>query len=69
MFGRNVAVWDRWARLGLGIGSISLAFWGPQTPWAWLGLILVGTALLGHCPIYVMLGIRTCKPENREHGA
>jgi hypothetical protein len=69
MFGKNLASWDRWARLILGAALLSLVFWGPHTPWGWAGLVLMGTALLGHCPIYVMLGIRTCKPDRRERKA
>lgn len=64
MFLRNLAAWDRIVRVILGMGIISLAFWGPRSSWAWLGLILPVTAALGHCPIYVMLGIRTCPSDN-----
>jgi hypothetical protein len=60
MFIRNLAAWDRIARAILGFGIVSLAFWGPRSEWAWLGLILPATAALGHCPIYVMLGLSTC---------
>jgi hypothetical protein len=69
MFGKNLAAWDRWARLIIGIGLLILTFWGPRTPWGLFGLVLIGTAFLGHCPIYVMLGIRTCRPDTREHKA
>lgn len=69
MFGKNLAAWDRWARLVLGGLLLSAAFWGPRTAWGWLGLVLIATAFLGHCPIYVMLGIRTCKPGGRESEA
>lgn len=64
MFFRNLAAWDRLVRVILGMGIVSLAFWGPHSTWAWFGLILPITAALGHCPIYVMLGIRTCRPED-----
>ncbi len=67
MFGKNLAAWDRWARLILGGGLLSLAFWGPSTPWGWLGLILIGTAFIGHCPIYTMLGIRTSGNRHQDH--
>ena len=65
MFGKNLAAWDRWARLIIGGVLLSLAFWGPRTPWGWAGAVLIGTALIGHCPIYVMLGIRTRRPGPR----
>lgn len=69
MFGKNLASWDRLARLILGAGLLSLVFFGPHTAWGWLGLVLIGTAFVGHCPIYLMLGIRTCKPVSREQKA
>ena len=62
MFNKNLAGWDRIARVLIGGFAISLAFWGPHTQWGWLGAILVATAAVGHCPIYVMLGLRTCPP-------
>jgi hypothetical protein len=68
MFIRNLANWDRVARVILGFGVVSLAFWGPRTDWAWLGLILPVTAALGHCPIYVMLGLSTCKRDSAKPG-
>jgi len=33
---------------------------GPQTLWGLLGLIPLGTALMGSCPVYTLLGISTC---------
>ena len=59
----NLGTWDRWLRIAAGAFLFSLLFWGPQTSWGWLGLILAMTGLVGHCPIYVMLGIKTC-PRN-----
>ena len=64
MFLRNLANWDRTIRAVVGVGIWSLAFWGPRTQWGWLGVILVITAVLGHCPMYVMLGIRTCSRDS-----
>lgn len=51
---------DRILRVMLGIAAISLVFVGPQTPWGWLGIIPLATGLLGSCPLYTLLGIRTC---------
>jgi hypothetical protein len=50
-------------RLVIGVILIALVFVGPKTPWGWLGLILVATALLRSCPIYSLFGIKTCKTE------
>ena len=57
---RNVGTIDRAARTILGLGLISLVFVGPQTNWGWLGLIPLGTAVIGWCPPYALLGLSTC---------
>ncbi|HRN53192.1 MAG TPA: DUF2892 domain-containing protein [Gemmatimonadaceae bacterium] len=56
----NEGTADRAVRAVVGLGVISLVFVGPQTPWGWLGLIPLGTALVGWCPLYSLLGINTC---------
>lgn len=56
---RNMGTVDRAVRAILGIILIALVFVGPKTPWGWLGLILLGTAVLGYCPPYSLLGINT----------
>jgi len=58
--GKNVGTVDRIARLIVGAGLISLVFIGPQTPWGWIGVIPLLTAVVGFCPLYRMLGIGTC---------
>lgn len=58
---RNVGNIDRALRIIVGLGLISLVFIGPQTPWGWIGVVPLATALLGWCPAYTLLGIKTCK--------
>lgn len=58
---KNIHPVERAIRVLGGLAIVSLAFVGPQTPWAWLGLIPVATGLVGWCPPYAMLGISTCK--------
>ena len=60
----NMGKIDRILRAILGIGLISLAFVGPQTPWGWIGLVPLVTALLGWCPAYLPFGISTCPKEH-----
>ena len=48
------------SRVIVGAVLIALVFVGPQTPWGWIGLIPIATALIGWCPAYRLLGIRTC---------
>lgn len=58
---RNEGTIDRILRVIVGLAVISLVFVGPQTPWGWLGLIPVATGLIGWCPAYTLLGIKTCR--------
>jgi hypothetical protein len=51
---------DRILRIIVGAGILSLAFIGPQTPWAYLGAIPLLTGVVGFCPLYAVLGINTC---------
>ena len=57
----NVGSIDRAVRVILGIGLIATVFVGPQTPWGWIGLVPLATALIGYCPAYQIFGIRTCR--------
>jgi hypothetical protein len=59
MFQRNESTLDRLLRIGLGLGLLSLVFVGPATSLGWIGLVLLGTGLVGTCPLYRLLGIRT----------
>lgn len=52
---------DRILRVILGLALLSLVFFGPKTMWGLVGLIPLVTGLVGTCPIYSLLGIRTCK--------
>jgi hypothetical protein len=57
---KNVGTVDRVIRLVVGIVLIALVFVGPQTPWGWIGIIPLATAVIGWCPAYRLLGLRTC---------
>ena len=54
MFPANMNNVDRLFRAILGAILITLALVGPKTVWGWLGLIPLGTALLGTCPLYTV---------------
>jgi hypothetical protein len=58
---KNIGGIERSIRTVAGLGILSLAFIGPQTAWAYLGIIPLITGLTGYCPPYAMLGIKTCK--------
>ncbi len=52
---------DRTLRIIVGIAVLSLAFVGPKTGWAYLGLVPLLTGLLGSCPLYTLFGVSSCK--------
>ena len=52
---------DRVLRVIVGIGILSLAFVGPKTPWAYLGIVPLATGIICWCPLYALLGISTCR--------
>lgn len=56
----NVGTVDRVIRALVGIVLLAMVFVGPQTAWGWIGLIPLLTAIVGICPAYSLLGIRTC---------
>jgi len=64
---KNVGSIDRAARIIVGLGLLSM-FMFVGSGWKWLGLIgLVPllTALVGWCPAYGVLGVKTCPTEDR----
>lgn len=56
---KNVGTIDRVLRIVVGLALISVVFIGPQTPWGWIGVIPLVTGLLGICPLYSLLGMKT----------
>ena len=58
---RNLASWDRMARLVLGALLIVLALTGTIGAWGYLGAIFVGTAFVSFCPVYRIFGLKTCQ--------
>jgi len=61
MFTPNIHPVERVIHALVGIGVLSLVFWGPKSLWGLLGLVPLLTALVGWCPPYALLGINTCK--------
>lgn len=58
---RNVGGLDRTIRVILGLALLSLIIFLPGNTryWGLLGVIPLFTALIGFCPLYALLGIRT----------
>lgn len=59
-FATNEGTIDRALRVILGLALLSLVFIGPKTLWGLFGVVPLVTGLLGTCPVYSLLGIRTC---------
>ena len=57
---KNEGTIDRVIRVLVGLGVLSLVFVGPKTLWGLLGVVPLLTGLLGRCPLYTLLGIKTC---------
>lgn len=64
----NLGNLDRGLRIALGMFVLSLVFWGPETYWGWLGVVPVVTGLVGHCPIYTILGVSSCSRDQSREG-
>jgi len=57
----NVGSLDRILRIVIGAALMLLAAIGTIGLWGWLGAVLVVTAFLKFCPIYRVLGLKTCQ--------
>jgi hypothetical protein len=68
---RNVGGIDRTIRIMLGIGLLGLLFvLEGGARWAGLiGLVPLGTALIGYCPLYSILGVTTSPRGSTPHRA
>jgi hypothetical protein len=52
----NMSSTERFVRILVGVAVLLLAFFGPRTPWAYVGIIPIITGLVGYCPLYHVLG-------------
>jgi hypothetical protein len=56
----NLGGIDRGLRVIAGVALLVWAFMGGPV-WAWIGLVPLATAAVGFCPLYRLLGLRTCR--------
>lgn len=56
----NMGTFDRGLRVIVGVFLLSLVVVGPRTLWGLVGLVSIGTALVGWCPLYALFGLTTC---------
>ena len=56
----NVGGIDKILRIAAGAGLVGLTLAGVIGVWGWIGVVPLATGLLGWCPLYTVLGIKTC---------
>jgi hypothetical protein len=63
----NVGGIDKVVRIILGVGLLSLLFIleGAAKWWGLVGLVPLGTALMGYCPLYAIVGLSTCPMQHK----
>lgn len=57
----NVGGIDKVVRIIGGLVLIALAATGTIGLWGWIGVVPLLTGLFNFCPLYSLLGIKTCK--------
>lgn len=58
---KNVGGIDRILRIIVGLALIALAVTGTVGVWGYIGVVPLLTGLIGWCPAYLPLGIKTCR--------
>ncbi len=56
----NMGLIDRIARITIGTLLIALSLSGAIGLWGWIGIVPLATAFVGFCPLYRLIGIKTC---------
>lgn len=66
----NVGGIDKTLRMVIGAALLAMLAWGEgNMRWFGLiGLVPLGTALLGWCPLYTLLGVNTCPAHGKQTG-
>ncbi len=62
---QNVGRVDRWVRIAVGVVLLSLLIFvsGPARWFGLIGLVPLITGILGYCPIYSLLKMKTNDPK------
>lgn len=56
----NLGTIDRSLRIVAGLVLIGLSLMGVIGWWGWIGLVPLATGIFRFCPVYTLLGIKTC---------
>ena len=68
MLKKNVGSLDRAIRIIVGLGLLAGFVLNPDAAYRWLyliGIIPLVTGLMSSCPLYTILGLRTCPMEKK----
>lgn len=64
----NEGMLDRLVRLVIAAGAFYIFFTGDRPAWEYgalaVGIIMALTALVGFCPLYAVLGFKTCRTKS-----
>lgn len=63
---KNVGNIDKVLRIAAGVVLIGLTLGGVIGIWGWIGVVPLATGLVGWCPAYTLLGIKTCPTTKKE---
>lgn len=58
---KNMGTTDKFLRITLGVVLIALTLGGVIGAWGWIGVVPLATGLFNFCPLYSLLGVKTCK--------
>jgi len=56
----DIGTIDRSLRIVAGLLLIGLSLSGVIGAWGWIGLVPLATGIFRFCPVYTLLGIKTC---------
>lgn len=62
----NEGTLDRTIRIVVGLALLSLTLVGPRTLLGLVGVVPLLTGIVGFCPLYALVGIRTCPAPRKE---
>jgi hypothetical protein len=60
LFPSNQGPADRVVRIVLGLGLLAWTALNPSFVWGYIGIVPLLTGIVGSCPLYTLMGIRTC---------
>jgi hypothetical protein len=64
----NVGSADKWVRIILGVVIAGVGVY-YQSWWGLLAVVPLGTAILGFCPLYALIGFSTCAVDPAQEGS